>query len=54
MNKPQEEENEYKGVVGTYLTKEIRDKVQEDAKKNKRSISSQIAFIVEQHYTTKE
>jgi len=48
--KPLDEENDYKGVVGTYLTKEIKDKVQEDAKKNKRSISSQIAWIVEIHY----
>ncbi|MED1125388.1 ribbon-helix-helix domain-containing protein [Bacillus atrophaeus] len=38
----------------TVLTKEVYDKLQKEAKKNKRSVSAQIAYMVEQSLDAKE
>lgn len=44
------DEDEDKFVVGTYLSGEVKDRVKLDAKTNKRSVSSQIAWIIEKYY----
>lgn len=37
-------------MTSTALSKELHKKIKKDAVKNKRSVSSQIAYILEEHY----
>jgi len=49
-NQTPEMNNEERKVVGTSLSDNIKAKVKSDAKIHMRSLSAQIAWIVEQYY----